>query len=330
MSTNKKDIIRNLILILITIFGLFTIIASGGGSSSVSGDGTTDGGTDTGTENQPPTVSIVSPETGSTYLPNEYITFIGNAVDYKGNAITGTNLSWTSSKVSSILSSGQEMRTTLALGDHTITLRAEDAYGNFSSTSIKVTISKQTANTPPTVSITLPVDGSQYNAGEYVPFEAEAYDAEDGYLEGDQVVWYSTLDGLLSTGRTFTKNDLSGGTHKIYFIAKDNEGLEKTTSSVSVKIANTAPVATITWPAAGSTYTVGDTIKFTGTGTDAEDGDLDGSSLEWSSTAYTNGTFGYGSEVSVSFLPAGAQTITLKVKDKNGGIDIDSIDITIN
>ena len=46
---------------------------------------------------------------------------------------------------------------------------------------------------------------------------------------------------------------------------------------------NTDPTATISNPSNGSTYTEGSTITFSGTGNDAEDGALTGSSLVWTS-----------------------------------------------
>jgi hypothetical protein len=50
------------------------------------------------------------------------------------------------------------------------------------------------------------------------------------------------------------------------------------------KRTNTAPTATINTPAAGTTWRVGEVISFSGTGTDAQDGTLPGSSLSWSLT----------------------------------------------
>ncbi|MBD7917439.1 PQQ-dependent sugar dehydrogenase [Cellulomonas sp. Sa3CUA2] len=56
-----------------------------------------------------------------------------------------------------------------------------------------------------------------------------------------------------------------------------------TSSPVTVRISsgNTAPVVTLTSPAAGATFTVGDTIRLTGSATDAQDGTLPGASLSW-------------------------------------------------
>jgi hypothetical protein len=51
---------------------------------------------------------------------------------------------------------------------------------------------------------------------------------------------------------------------------------------VTITVGNTAPTATITSPAAGTTWRVGDLIQFAGGATDAQDGPLPASALSWS------------------------------------------------
>lgn len=51
-------------------------------------------------------------------------------------------------------------------------------------------------------------------------------------------------------------------------------------------ISNQKPTATITTPTAGKTYTAGDVITFSGTGTDPEDGSLPASALTWKVDLY--------------------------------------------
>ena len=50
---------------------------------------------------------------------------------------------------------------------------------------------------------------------------------------------------------------------------------------MTVTVGNTAPTATITAPASGTTWRVGDTISFSGSASDAQDGTLPASSLSW-------------------------------------------------
>lgn len=53
------------------------------------------------------------------------------------------------------------------------------------------------------------------------------------------------------------------------------------TATPSPTPTNTAPVATITAPTQGTLYNAGDTISYTGTGTDTEDGSLPNSAFSW-------------------------------------------------
>jgi hypothetical protein len=78
---------------------------------------------------------------------------------------------------------------------------------------------------------------------------------------------------------------------------------------------NAAPTVTITQPANGSTFNVGDPVAFAGTATDAEDGNLTGS-LAWSSSR--DGAIGTGGSFTRSDLTAGVHTITASVTDSDG------------
>ena len=53
------------------------------------------------------------------------------------------------------------------------------------------------------------------------------------------------------------------------------------TASVTVDVDNTPPTATITSPASGSEFAVGQTLTYAGTGTDAQDGTLPATAFSW-------------------------------------------------
>jgi hypothetical protein len=53
------------------------------------------------------------------------------------------------------------------------------------------------------------------------------------------------------------------------------------TDSVVITVGNTRPTATITAPAAGTTWKVGDVINFSGSATDPQQGSLPASALSW-------------------------------------------------
>jgi len=95
------------------------------------------------------------------------------------------------------------------------------------------------SNTDPTATITSPSDGSTYNEGDTITFSGTGSDAEDGILTGSSLVWTSSIDGQIGTGESFTKNELSAGTHTITLTATDSESA---IGSDTVSITVFAPV----------------------------------------------------------------------------------------
>ena len=84
------------------------------------------------------------------------------------------------------------------------------------------------------------------------------------------------------------------------------------------------PNVTINSPANGSTFNVGQSITFSGSSTDAEDGDLSGS-IAWSSGGSSLGT---GATISAS-LPVGTNTVTAQVTDSASQSATDSITVIV-
>jgi Concanavalin A-like lectin/glucanases superfamily len=91
---------------------------------------------------------------------------------------------------------------------------------------------------------------------------------------------------------------------------------------------NTAPTASISQPANGSTFTTGTPITFTGTAFDNEDAGLTGSSLTWTSSL--NGSIGSGGSFTISSLSVGIHTIIASVIDSGGLVGSASVTVTVN
>ena len=89
---------------------------------------------------------------------------------------------------------------------------------------------------------------------------------------------------------------------------------------------NTPPVVDITAPASGSSFPFGTSVTFTGTATDAEDGNLT-AGLAWTSSI--NGAIGSGGSFSTSALSIGTHTITASVTDSGSLPGSDAITVTI-
>ena len=90
---------------------------------------------------------------------------------------------------------------------------------------------------------------------------------------------------------------------------------------------NTAPVVSITAPPDASTHPEGDPVTFTGTSTDAEDGDLT-ASLSWSSDL--DGPLGTGGSLTTSSLSLGTHTVTASSTDSGGLVGTAQVTLTIN
>lgn len=312
----KKTIekfLRKTGVLIVVILGLMTIVGTGKED-------------DDNDSNSAPSVRIDAPADSAVFQLDNEVTFTGTATDAEESSLKGSSLSWSSSIDGQIGSGASFTTDNLSQGSHLITLTATDEQGLADSASISITINPQT-NTLPVATITYPESGLTFDDGDFIQFTGTGFDTEDQWLTGLSLVWYSNKDGQLGTGASLTTNTLSGGTHTISLKATDSENTSNI-DTITVTIRNTPPVATINSPADGATFLVGQSISFDGMGVDAEDGNLTGYSLTW--RASNGNVIGYGTNITVDFLPAGADiVINLTVMDEGGLVDSDSITITI-
>lgn len=54
-------------------------------------------------------------------------------------------------------------------------------------------------------------------------FAGTGLDFEDGALSGGSLIWTSSLNGQIGTGTTFTRSNLSVGTHLIKLTVRDSK-----------------------------------------------------------------------------------------------------------
>ncbi|MFO1434003.1 MAG: hypothetical protein U1F76_28580 [Candidatus Competibacteraceae bacterium] len=117
-----------------------------------------------------------------------------------------------------------------------------------------------------------------------------------------------------TAGSNFTDSTAPPGQSVYTVAAIDAAGNESAPSTPITLTWNTAPVVTITAPTDGTTVTTDQSITFTGTATDAQDGNLT-AGLSWTSSI--DGTIGNGGAFSRT-LSAGVHTIQAQVLDSNG------------
>jgi hypothetical protein len=209
---------------------------------------------------------------------------------------------------------------------------ASDSYDNIGlgSQIRSFSVDAQHVNAKPVAEITSPAQGSTYTTEDSITFAGSGSDNEDGDLSGGHLLWSSDIDGPIGDGETFTSIPLSAGNHQIILTAYDSEGATGTDTvavSVTADPTNTAPVAQITNPANGSTFTTGDNIAFSGIGSDNEDGYLSGNALEWRSSI--NGKIGTGESFTSDALSAGTHQITLMATDSALVTGTDTVEIIV-
>ena len=182
----------------------------------------------------PPDVVITSPMDGSEFEVGTPIQFSATAFDFEQGDLTDL-IVWTSSLDGAIGYGGSFTTVTLTPGEHVVTASVEDIGGAVGSDLVIVFI---VGNTPPTLVITQPLEGSQFARSDLITFSATAADFEDGDLSA-AILWASSIDGVLGTGATITAH-LSPGTHLIQAAILDSGGASAV-QEVGITVTNDCP-----------------------------------------------------------------------------------------
>jgi chitodextrinase len=259
----------------------------------------------------PPVVTISAPADASIFTEGETITFTGTATDAEDGTIS-SSIAWSSNLDGSLGGGASLSVATLSVGIHTISASITDSNNTTRITTITVTVSVSN-NDVANVTISVSVDGGNYMQGANITFTGSAIDTEDGDISSG-ISWSSSLDGSFGTGQGISVTALSAGTHIIRASITDSGNITGTavlTLTVSPST-NTDPVVAIDASNIKSIVMQGASITFSGTATDAEDGDLS-SAIAWSSSL--DGSLGTGASLSVASLSVGTHTITASVTD---------------
>ncbi|RED95968.1 Ig-like domain-containing protein [Marinoscillum furvescens] len=146
--------------------------------------------------------------------------------------------------------------------------RAEDQYKPLLDISFK-----GTSNQEPVVSITSPSAGDSFVISEAITIEAEATDS-DGTIE--LVAFFSDdvkIGEATSAPYSITWSDAEIGEYSLTAVATDNIGSKVTSEAVYISVTpppNEIPSASITSPAEGSVFEIGENIKVEVSATDTD------------------------------------------------------------
>jgi hypothetical protein len=179
-------------------------------------------------------------------------------------------------------------------------------------------------STPPSVAIASPSNNASFQQGTSVSFSGSASDNEDGSLSSN-MVWTSSIDGVLGYGPSFTRS-LSPGGHVVTASATDSTGLtssKQITVNITASV-NTAPSVSISSPTSTS-YKDTTNISFSGSSSDTQDGNLT-SRIVWTSSLL--GEIGVGGSFSRT-LSAGIHVITASVTDNAGATSSRQVTVSV-
>lgn len=152
----------------------------------------------------------------------------------------------------------------LVQGVYKVRLTVSD--GTYTSTNEVLIIVSAGGNASPSVSVTSPAGGANYNLGETITINATAGDL-DGTVTSVKFYDSSTLIGEDSTAPySFDWAAPSGGSHSITAVATDNEGAVGTSQVVTVNVIVTAICSETSGEAQQGAFTAGYTLSFETTG----------------------------------------------------------------
>jgi parallel beta-helix repeat protein len=169
----------------------------------------------------------------------------------------------------------------------------------------------QSGNNAPTAYMPT-VYPSSINFEDYVSFSGGGKDT-DGYIVA--YYWRSSIDGFINDEKSFSSNELSIGTHQIYFKVRDNDGEWSTEKSTYITVSNNvnkAPIALIIYVKPEAVYN-GEMVYFKGEGIDT-DGTI--TNYKWESNI--DGLLGELETFSLNTLSTGTHTISFRVQDDRG------------
>jgi hypothetical protein len=177
----------------------------------------------------------------------------------------------------------------------------------------------QIAQKPPAPKILSPGAGEMFASDEAIVLIGEAFDLEDGHLDGASLEWSADTTHFLGTGRSLSVTGLSAGTHAIFLTATDSTGAAAS-ASLTVQVGEVPLLAVAE---AESPVPVGSEVSLDGRRSQGQ-GTL---TFAWRLVERPDGSTAVlaGANLSVARLRvdrAGAYEVELQVRDASGDLAV--------
>ncbi|MGH9315576.1 MAG: Ig-like domain-containing protein [Thermoanaerobaculia bacterium] len=276
--------------------------------------------------NSSPTVSITSPAAGTVFAAPANIPITATASDSDGS-VAKVEFFQGATKLGEALSSPYSYTWgRVAAGSYSLTAKATDNLGaTTTSTAVNVIV-----NSPPTVSITGPVNGATFAAPASIPVTATASDSDGSVVKVEFFQGAAKLGEDATSPYSFLWSGAAVGSYSLTARATDNLGATTTSTAVNVTVStNSPPTVSITSPAAGTLFAAPANILITATASDS-----DGSVAK---VEFFQGATKLGESTTspYSFLSSGAAvgsySLTAKATDNLGALTTSgAVSITVN
>ena len=187
--------------------------------------------------NVAPAVSLTSPAAGATFTAPATVGIAANATDGDGTVAKVEFFNGSTKLGEDTIAPYAYSWTGVPVGSYTLTARATDNLGA-TTTSTARTITVNSGNTPPTVSITAPTNGETFAWHAQITITAGAADPGGAV----QKVEFFRADGATKLGEDTTApysyrwKNAPSGTHQLRAKATDNAGAVTTSAAVGITV----------------------------------------------------------------------------------------------
>jgi parallel beta-helix repeat protein len=269
--------------------------------------------------NQQPTAHLPSISPNPVYY-EETVLFSGSGSDSDG-FIEGFN--WRSSIDGQLSSQSSFSMSSLSIGTHTIYFKVQDNDGAWSSEKSQTLTINFLEDQEPTAVIDSIIPNPA-STDEIISFKGHGND--EGIITDWK--WISSIDGVISSNKTFKTDKLSDGVHTIYFQVMDNSNKwsKQDTEVMTVYKGSTIPYSTLPVADAGGPYFGGTNKKIIFNASNSYD---DGSIIDYN-WDFGDGYYGNGKIQSHYYESSGNYSVILTITDNDGNVSTDVTYISIN
>lgn len=217
--------------------------------------------------NNPPVVSISSPNNNSSFTEGDTVIVKANATDTDGT-ISKVEFYNGTTKLGEDTSSPYEFSLqNIVAGRYTLTAKATDNENAVSSSTIVTVIVNGTGeNLPPIVSITSPTNNTVLNQGETIEVLADATDSDGSVTKVEFFNGNIKLGEDTTTPYSFTWNNLAIGNYVLSAKATDDGNKSTISSTISISVIKNTDDNCSEFPvwSPSAVYNSGDDVKFNG------------------------------------------------------------------